>query len=420
MKCMTAPPTPRIAGIVSSPGPTRCSKICGSERAGALDGGGGVLDAQADVADADAVAEEGGMGKAHGLGVDHEVYAALAVDGDVLGDMAAGLAEPHAVKEAHKLGGRLSSGGEFDELDARDRDAVGHGRQQRRCGGFLAANLIHQVDERAVAVDGDGAGRAATELVVEDLERQPAVVAGGRDRREEALHGQVALAGHVAVVPAPLQQVHVEGRRVGKLDEEELVGGDRADGIRVELARERVEAVEDQADARVIRAADDLPGVAVIVDVAAPGQRLEPDADAAGGGALAKRAQVGGGAIDAAERDRRGVRADEDQVGAELAHQVELALGTVEGAAALGLGHSLEIAERLEEGKLQPRVADHGADLGRGGVVGQEVGLEDLDALEASGGNGGELLAEVTADRDGGNGCLHAASLNREATVQWR
>ena len=164
------------------------------------------------------------------------------------------------------------------------------------------------------------------------------------------------------------------------------------------------------ADRGVIGAADDLPGVAVVVDVAAPGQRFEADTDAAGLGALAERAQVGGGAVDAAERDGGGVRADQDQVGAELAHQVELALGPVEGAGALRLGHALEVAERLEEVELEAGVADHAADLARGGVVGEEVGLEDLDAVEAGGGDGGELLGEVAADRDGGDRCLHGAS----------
>ena len=132
-----------------------------------------------------------------------------------------------------------------------------------------------------------------------------------------------------------------------------------------------MEAVEDEADARVVGAADDLPGVAVVADVAAPGERLEADADAAGAGAVPELAEVGGGAVDAAERDRGGVRADEDQVGAELAHQVELALGAVEGAGALRLGHALEVAERLEEGEREAGVADHAADLGRGGVVGE-------------------------------------------------
>ena len=53
-------------GWSSSPGPTRWLEDLGAERGGALDGGGGVLDAEADVADADAVGQVGGMGEALG------------------------------------------------------------------------------------------------------------------------------------------------------------------------------------------------------------------------------------------------------------------------------------------------------------------------------------------------------------------
>ena len=129
--------------------------------------------------------------------------------------------------------------------------------------------------------------------------------------------------------------------------------------LEVDLARQRVEAVEDQADVRMIGAAHDLPGVAVVVDVPAPGERLVADAQAALGRALAEFAEIGGGAVDAAQRHRRDVGADQHQVGAELLHQVELALGPVEGAGALRLRHALEIAERLEQGDLQPEVAHH-------------------------------------------------------------
>ena len=77
--------------------------------------------------------------------------------------------------------------------------------------------------------------------------------------------------------------------------------------------------VEDQADVRVVGAAHDLPGVAMVVDVPAPGERLVADAQAARRRPLAELAEVVGGAVDAAERDRRDVGADQHQVGAELA-----------------------------------------------------------------------------------------------------
>ena len=111
----------------------------GAEGGGALDGGGGVPDAEADVADADAVGQVGGVGEALALGVDDEVDAALAVEGHVLGDVAAGLGEAHAVEEAHQRGRGLGRGRELDELDAGNRDPVGDrrdraGRRARRAG----------------------------------------------------------------------------------------------------------------------------------------------------------------------------------------------------------------------------------------------------------------------------------------------
>ena len=52
-------------------------------------------------------------------------------------------------------------------------------------------------------------------------------------------------------------------------------------GIDVGLAGQRMEAVENQRDRRVVGATYDFPGVAVIVDMAAPGKRFEANAHAA-------------------------------------------------------------------------------------------------------------------------------------------
>ena len=75
-----------------------------------------------------------------------------------------------------------------------------------------------------------------------------------------------------------------------------------ADAGDVDLPREGVKTVEDQADIGVVGAAHDLPGVAVVVDVTAPGEGLVADAEVAGLGALAELAEIGGGAVDPAER----------------------------------------------------------------------------------------------------------------------
>ena len=183
-----------------------------------------------------------------------------------------------------------------------------------------------------MTVDGDRPGRAAAELVVEDLERQIAVIAGGGHRAHEFEHRKIALARHVAVVAAPIEQVHVDQRRVRQLDDEDLFLGDRADRVDIDLAGQRMEAVEDKADIGVIGAPDDFPGVAMVIDVPAPGERLIADTQAALGSPFAEFMEIRGGTIEPAKGNRRHVGADEHQIGAELLHHVELALGAVEGA----------------------------------------------------------------------------------------
>lgn len=84
-------------------------------------------------------------------------------------------------------------------------------------------------------------------------------------------------------------------------------------------------------------------------------------------------------------------------------HQVELPLRSIEGAGTLLLGHSFEIAERLEECDFQATVPDHPPDFGRSAVVSKKVILEYFHAVEAGRGDGRKLLAEVTADRYGGD-----------------
>ena len=71
---------------------------------------------------------------------------------------------------------------ELDELDAPARRAR---RQRRRSPARRArgpAQLVQHEDQRAMAVDRDAARRAGAEPVVEDLERQQPVVAGGLQR----------------------------------------------------------------------------------------------------------------------------------------------------------------------------------------------------------------------------------------------
>src|SRR5262249_40870873 len=114
--------------------------------------------------------------------------------------------------------------------------------------------------------------------IVEDLERKSAGEAGRLQRRHEFEERQVALAGEAAEVPAPRQRIHVEGGGIGHLHEKDALTRDRTHRTQLGLAREGVETVEHEADSGVIGAAYGLPGIAVVVDVLAPGQSLKADA----------------------------------------------------------------------------------------------------------------------------------------------
>src|SRR6185312_9937182 len=207
-------------------------------------------------------------------------------------------------------------------------------------------------------------------------------------------------------------QVEVELRRIRQLHQEDLVGGDGPDRGRRRRPRERMETVEDDADRLVIGAPHDLPSVAIITHMPPPGERLEADAQVPLGRQFAKRMEIRGSPVDAAQRSRRHIAADQQKVGLELAHQVELALGPGEAARALRFGHALEIAERLERTDLKAKVAAELCDLGRVSGEGEQIVLEDLDRLESRGSNRAQLLVQRARKRDGGDRTLAHAALS--------
>ena len=135
------------------------------------------------------------------------------------------------------------------------------------------------------------------------------------------------------MVARPLQDVHRQDRRVGHLQEEDLLARDRRDRRRVVAERQRVKAVEDQAQVRMVRAFDDRPRLAVAVDVAAPGERLVADAQVPSRRALRELVKLGGAALRVGEAALRRVRAHQHRRRTERLHQVELALGAVAGCA---------------------------------------------------------------------------------------
>src|SRR5262245_26480706 len=133
----------------------------------------------------------------------------------------------------------------------------------------------------------------------------------------------------------------------------------------------------------MISSAHHLPGVAVVADVAAPRERLEADANAALLCPLAEFVQIRRSAVDAAERVGRDIAADHQKVAAQIAHQIELALGAGESAAALWLRHALEIAEGLKRDDLESQRGHHVGDIARRSVERQKIVLENFDASEA-------------------------------------
>jgi hypothetical protein len=110
--------------------------------------------------------------------------------------------------------------------------------------------------------------------------------------------------------------------------------------------------------------------------------------------------------------------ADEDQVGSELLHEVELALGPVKGLAALRLGQAFKVSERLEEGDAEAKIGHHRRHIARGMVIGQEIILENLDPGKAGGGNRLEFFAQIAADRHGCNRRFHGRSPPFERRVR--
>src|SRR5829696_1060814 len=305
----------RPASLAPGPGATG-SKSTSQMPDGALVRRRGVGDPQRDRADRRAMGDVEGMGEAFLLAVDDDVDVALAPAGDVLRLVLARLGEAEPGEQLLEIRGRGLVHRELDELDARARRARRQRRQARNGGAGPAPQLVEHEDQRALPVDRDAARRSGPEAVAEDLVREKPVVAGGLERVHEGVDRELALAGKRAVMAAPGEVVHFEERRVRELHQEDAVLGDRPHRRQVGLARQDMKRVEDEPDRWMVGAAHDLPGVAVVADVAAPGQGLVADAQAAFCRPLAELAEIGAGAVDAAERIRRNIAAHEKEIAA--------------------------------------------------------------------------------------------------------
>ena len=78
-------------------------------------------------------------------------------------------------------------------------------------------------------------------------------------------------------------------------------------------------------------------------------------------------------------------------------------------AAALRLGHALEVAEGLEDRDGEIEILAHAAHIGGRAVEGEQVVLEDLHAIEAGGCGSLELVRQGAGQADGGDGFGQAA-----------
>ena len=87
--------------------------------------------------------------------------------------------------------------------------------------------------------------------------------------------------------------------------------------------------------------------------------------------------------------------------------QRDYALGTVQTAAEQVIRHALKVAKRLVQVNAQAQVSGLLAQLARAAGEADEVGLKQLNAIKPRSGNGFELLAQGSAQRDGGNGSAH-------------
>ena len=212
---------------------------------------------------------------------------------------------------------------------------------------FFGGQLIEQKQQRSMTVHGDTARRARPELIIENLQRQGTVIASRRQGLHEVEERKVALTREVTKMAAPGEIVHLQQGRVRHLHQKDPVTRDGADSAQVCLAGQDMKGIEHQPDRRMIGAAHRFPSITVVIDVAPPCKRLKGDAQAALGGPLPELMQVGGGAINPADAVRRHVAANHQQVASELLHHIELALGARENTRALGIRHSLEVAERL-------------------------------------------------------------------------
>ncbi len=221
---------------------------------------------------------------------------------------------------------------------------------------------------------------------------------------DEAGQVERAQAREQPVVPAPLNDVHVQLRGVRKLYVEHLGAGNDPDPCGVVTTGQDMKAVETQAERTMVGMPDDPPGVCVGVDEPAPRQRFVRDAQAALVGPIGQGVQLLGGEVVVVHRVSGYGRAGEHCRYPELFQHVELALGSAQvGLEQLGRDR-LEVAERLVYVDVEAPPFTFLPHSSGGPRRRDEVILEDLDPVEACRGSGGQLVLESSGKTDRGDG----------------
>ena len=173
-----------------------------------------------------------------------------------------------------------------------------------------------------------------------------------------------------------------------------------------------MEAVENDADRGMIHLLHDRPGVAMVEHVPAPGKRFIADDNPALGRPLSKLAQIRDDAVALAQRMGRTVGADQDAIGAQFAHQVELGFGAIHRLLPHRAGHPLEISKGLVEQAGKTQIVHHRAHRALAERRGDQVVFEYLDPVETRRGGRAQLFLQRAAERNRCDAQCHARLLD--------
>ena len=248
------------------------------------------------------------------------------------------------------------------------------------------------------------------EDVVEDLERERAVVAGGehvaaRSRRGRTRPGPGSSGSGGSTAGRPCAACGASASWRKKIFSPGIAR-DRAGSLPRERMWKRVQA---GAERGMVGALDDPPRVVVVVDVAAPGERLVGDPQAALR-APRSASSCSWAAASASSSIASGETFEQTRIGrrAELLHHVELAPRRGAGAGLRRRPRSRGTAGRGRSSG-RARAARSRTSAGESGESIRSVSNSSTPS-KPGGGRGRELLVERAAEADGGDRALHRAA----------